>query len=502
MCVIERRTYLAGTQRHISETLRLCEHAVGSWACSNTMMRELEEADVVERRPGSQRPDMDDIFTTEGFNGRRNTYREIGRRSSKRSSGVRYAINQTSPMSTGASPSAASFALLEERRPYAPSPPPAMRRDRQDSDVRRPVSADEETFRSIAPNETAIYERGPAFDSRRHSATPMRTRFAVTGDEDERLGPARESAAPYRGSLPRPILRTAGYADSTAASPLSSSPTPSSPGLSQLPKFTHFRQDSARDLPAVPSREGSAEARRRLQQRDEDRQASIERVGMAASEQRQEARREASRARHRAEAAAALEGQRRQIANTESAMAARLDDEFSQMSRERGDAETRRRDPERSGRPESGRLQADAEAQWRYQQTGVIVGASSSDPDPSATPFIARRVTTRPIVHQEDISQRRRDSLRERGEALIAREQLRAELAPRGRREAARSSRVQRASRRLSVALDELQVEGDEDVNVEYDLTDEEVRERLGSRTERRWRRDREREERKREFWR
>ncbi|KAK3069531.1 hypothetical protein LTR53_012049, partial [Teratosphaeriaceae sp. CCFEE 6253] len=101
-------------------------------------------------------------------------------------------------------------------------------------------------------------------------------------------------------------------------------------------------------------------------------------------------------------------------------------------------------------------------------------------------------------VHQHD--QGRRDStLREQGEAVIAREQARAS------RDAADSSgshRAQQASRRLSYAMGGLAIDGPSHMNVEYDLDEDELSEHSERRARRRALRKEERAEQRRGFWR
>ena len=486
MCIVERRTYQhSDGRREILERTRPCRRAVGSSLCRDVEVRNVEEANLIDRRP-VDRVEDDALLVTEGFNGRRNVYREVdprsgGRRSVRRSN----TVNSPSPLASSSGRSSASYV---ERRPEAPSPPAAA----TFTPPLDPLRA-EPSGRTVRIDGTAVYDRPPSLGFPRALENERRARFAeaeptrrssissLTAEVDEVEPPVTRRR--------RPSISI----NTNRASPASSSPGTSSPGLSTLPKFGDLRHDSA--LPRYRSRQDSTEERQRRRRAEDDRQAQLERDRVSETDRLQETREQASRERHRAETAAALVGQREQ----ETPQQSRIDAELQQMARERAAADARQQD-EGIAQLAEDQLRRDADAA-RYresqqraprQQLRRVTGEVSN-----VSPLSTRTPSYPVAIHQYP-TVRRDSTLVEQGESIIAREQLRAS------RDAAEDSsprRAQQASRRLSYALGDLAIDGPSSMQVEYDLEEEEVSERRDRRAGRKAQKEAERAERRRGFW-
>ncbi|KAK1069191.1 hypothetical protein LTR12_004733 [Friedmanniomyces endolithicus] len=459
MCVIERRTYQHSSGREeIHERVRRCRRAVGTSICADADTRVVEQATLVERRPDVDRVDPEALLVTEGFNGRRNVYREIDTRSGRRRS-VRRSNTTPSPFASSSSRSSASYASYVERRPEAPSPPRAA--------PSVPLSADTGPTRTLRADGTAVYDRPPSLDFPRALDNERRTRLVEPGEIRRSPASSIMSEVDEADTVIRIPRRPSISVNTTRLSPATSSPTASSPGLSQLPRLGHSRHDSARDVTAHRSQRESFEDRQRRWLLEDEQQAQLERDRLAETTRRQQAREDSSRDRHRAEAIAILEGQVQQQRNTPSRLRRSqtlLDAELAQMARERAETATRQSYA-------GDRLQRDADLARLDQPQRLM----------NVAPLSARSHPYSVAIHQHPDT-RLEDTLEERGEAVIAREQARAQ---RGAADSSRPRRTQQASRRLSYSTGDLTIGGPRSMEVEVDLDDDEVSERLESRASR-----------------
>ncbi|KAK5151737.1 hypothetical protein LTS14_008869 [Recurvomyces mirabilis] len=482
------------------QTIR-CTQARAIGTCGNVQMRDVESATTVERRPSqSSRSNNDAILVTEGFNGRRNTYREVTGRSSRRGSTRRSeTYGGQSPAEYSSSSSPISYV---ERRPQAPSPPlhPSLMPTRRDSPLRSMGPDYGTPLRTVAADGSAVYDRVPslelprATENERHRSAqfrPQSTRrsslSSTTVELDEPLTP---SGRPQRPSIS--IV-------TEERSPRSStSGTSASPGLSSLPKFSNLRRDVGLSNVRPRSDQSGSRDSRQSSYSEEERQARIERARLVETERRQQTRRDASRERHRAAAEARLLGQRdKSPAGIESDPL--VDAEFAQMARERAEAEARAQQQDQAARYADDQLRRDADARARYvaSTTGATEGRSGTYREDVRSPSATHPPPSQPVtVHHYPAASRRNSSFHEHGEAVIAREQMRDEGDRRDAHQGA-SRRTQHASRRLSYVLGDTAVEGP---NVEY-LDDREVEARLGRRASKKAQREGDRTERRRRFF-
>jgi len=536
MCVIEKKTYRrADGQSETIETTRRCHRATGSQLCDKVEHRSAEQATIVERSPATEQRYDKAYIVTEGRDGRGRVYRDVTRQTSRRTSNIvrrdGTASNRTS-MDTPISASSSSAYSFFEARPAAPSPPPAASGIPVLERERRPRFGTNDPSRSVAPDGTAIYERPPSLEIPRARENERRARFAMPGNEG-RTSFTSTTAVDEPPIIVEPPRRRPSIRVNTARSSASISPATSSPGLSQLPKVGHLRNDSARDIPGYRPRDSRedvlrreeerqaqlernrlAESERRQEARRDEREAQLERDRLAESERRQEARRnaalnpentarEASKERDRHEAAAALEGERKAVFMEE-----QLQGEYAQMARERAAAEARKRELDPAARYADDQLRRDADARARYAAhintsprlpRRTTTGGESSRPPYSASPVSARsslRTGGGVIIHQEQLPTVRRDSIAAKGAEVIAREQARGSLGA--------TDSVQMASRRLSEVVGEVSLEDQYDYNVEGGeyVVEEHISQGRREREYRKVSKGANRAERKRDFWR
>ncbi|KAK0250096.1 hypothetical protein LTS09_014827 [Friedmanniomyces endolithicus] len=452
MCVIERRTYQHSSGREeIHERVRRCRRAVGTSICADAETRVVEQANLVERRPDADRVDPEALLVTEGFNGRRNVYREIDTRSGRRRS-VRRSNTTPSPFASSSSRSSASYAS------------------------------------TLRADGTAVYDRPPSVDFPRALDNERRIRLVEPGEIRRSPASSIMSEVDEADTVIRIPRRPSISVNTTRLSPATASPTASSPGLSQLPRLGHSRHDSARYVPAFRSQRESFEERQRRWLLEDEQQAQLERDKLAETTRRQQAREDSSRDRHRAEAAASLEGQVQPPRNMPSQLRRSqtlLNAELAQMARERAETATRQSYA-------GDLLQRDADLA-RLEQS-----RASPRTHRNVSPQSARSHPYSVAIHQHPDT-RLEDTLEERGEAVIAREQTRA---PRNAAGTSNSRRAQQASRRLSYSTGDLTSDGPRSMEVEVDLDDDELSERLESRVSRKERRAAERAAQRSRFWR
>lgn len=509
MCIIETKTYdHADGRREIIEPRRRCRDARGTGLCSNVIRRNVEQASIVEHRPATTDQSDNAVLITQSRGGRETVYQDVAKRTSRRSSIRRsrtVTINRPFPVDSRSSTSSSSF--VEMRPPPAPSPPPSGAVFPAPGVSRRPTLSDEPVTRRIESDGTAIYDRPPSLEQPRTLDNERRPRFVEV--RPTRRGSLSSTTAELGDPAPRlqhPRPRRPNIVvDTSTRPPSASSPSATSPGLSQLPRLSGSRRhDSARDLPGRrPRGESNSESRRRQQSQTEEdeRQARLERERLAESERRQEARRnaalnssaarrDASVDRHRRDAAAALEGEREQRREQRERQAD-LDAELAQVRREREVSEARRRDSDDAA---------------RYYERSISPRTSRRTTGESFAPYTSSPLSTRSpthpvMVHQEytplTSSGRRGSSLHERGAAVIAREQMRADREPSGSRD-----RTRRESQRMNSMIREGALDEQYDVDLDHDIDDYYLDEGLQRGDSRRVERDAERVERRREFWR
>ncbi|KAK3633582.1 hypothetical protein LTR22_020018 [Elasticomyces elasticus] len=490
MCVIERRTYQRSDNREeIHERVRRCRRVAGSTICRDAEIRTVDPSTRIDRRPSNNLTNADDLLVTEGFNGRRNVYREVDtgtrRRGSVRRSNT---INTPSPLGNSSPRSSDS--------PEAPSPPAAASMPPRPINPLRPTSSDTAPARTVRPDGTAVYDRPPPLDTPRARDNERRTRFAdttnwrTTSSSDSSISSITAEVDDIDTTVRVP-RRPSMSINTARLSPTSSSPGTASPGLSQLPRLGSLRHDSVRDTPRDHSRQASIDEWERRRRQEDDRLAQLERDRAAETDRRQQAREEARRSRHRAEAAAALEGesQPRQVSTP-----TRLEAELAQMARERAEAAAREAEAEQPRYAyDQLRRDADAVRHRESQSTPRILRRNTGEI--SGTSALSTRLPAYPMTIHQSARAPRDSTLEEQGEAIIAREQAR------GTAEASSSRRTQQASRRLSSAMGDLTIDGTRSMNVEVDLDADEVDARLQRRADRKAQKAAERAERRGGFW-
>jgi hypothetical protein len=496
MCVIEKRqySYTDGHQRTVEKT-RYCHRAVGSRVCNRVEERTVQHARIVERRPSTaDGPPAASSTRLDGPSSRRRTSRNVSNGSSNRSSAQQSRpASDRSPVSI---PSSASSPPVVE--PIAspvldlPAPPIGERSS-------MPYPPHLSSRRIVAENGTAIYDRPPslemprATDNERPSSSrprqPSSDSMTAEVDDSDLPPPPPRRRPSVRIEIPtKPGSNTRPRVDSTRSS---TQPTMRPDPVPETPRRTGSRRtaNTTLDSDRERRRRREEEDRRRKQEEDE-RQAILERERIAATERRE---------RHRRAAAEALEGARARVeprpptrpeprpqtrpeprpqtrpssssgpAPSPQEIQARIDAELAQMARERAAAAARQRS---SAEYEQLRREAEARRQY-YSPTGPRPPFSPShsptstrppsrrltdDFGPYATsPITSPRLSARtpsvrsPIVHQYIRQRRRSNSIRERGEEVIAREQAR------------------RATEELEAAMSGTRVDVEREVEYVYD---------------------------------
>lgn len=395
MCVIERRTYIhSDDRRDVVEKIRRCHHARGDHVCQYVDYKDVNVARVVETRPSSSRSTPPDGIITIGRDGRTQRHSTLVRRTSKRSPPRG---SDQSPVDSVAGPSSPLKATYREIRPPAPSPPPVFQSypsARRSGLVASAVPA--YSSRTIEPDSAAVYSRPPSLEAERAALIEGRPRrssvSSTTATVDDDLEPPLIRQPSYRSRRPsNVVVDVRRPTSSPLASPAGS---PSSPGLSSLPRVRSIRRDSqnkgksrlrADTLLDTRQPDEEYEESRRSQERTEqaallhqDRQSKRVSFSQEPSPRRRDSKRDSDL-------------QRRYVA------------EWDQMARERNDAEVRRSFPP-SLRPPPPTL-----------------------PSSSARPLISARYQTPAIVHNPNQEDTRRYStstwpaadLLEYGEAVI-----------------------------------------------------------------------------------
>jgi len=455
MCLIETKIYThPDGHREIIETTRPCPRATSTGLCYRVERRTVEQhARLIERRPAPDRRDSDGLVVTEGRDGTQRIYRDITRRSSIRNSNRSRA--NTSKRSSLETPSSAPTASYAKIRPEAPSPPKPLSPGQYQAPPAAPYMSGGMSGlnRTVGPDGTAIYGSPPSLDLPRARENERHARTVEPQNARRQSNPnpflSSRDPIPAPSSSTRPHRRSVRISTPVEDSSPSAG-SPSSPGLSQLPKIDSARHDSAQDFqrPGILRRESERDHAARLQREEDERQAELERGRLAESERRQEARRkkhraardvsQESRERHRREAVAALEGKRRGDDRLE-----QLEAEYAQMARERAAAEQRSRDSHLAERMHEANEKPPREIRAQNYQTRTSPRSSRRMTNGNYAPFTSSPL--RPAysvqVHNPPSSSRRNsDAIRQTGEDVIAGEQ-------------ARLSGAQRASHRLSAVI-------------------------------------------------
>ncbi|KYG46527.1 hypothetical protein M433DRAFT_198168 [Acidomyces richmondensis BFW] len=459
MCLLETKVYIhPDGYREITETTRPCSQATSISLCRRVERRRVEEhARVVGRRPRLDQRESDGLIVTEGRDGAQRVYRDITRRYGMRN--LNRGRANTSKRSSLETPPPSPTASYFVNRPQAPSAPPPLSPGKYQVPSAMPYMAGEmnEPDETIGPDGTAIYASPPPLDLPRARENERYARI-VEPREAHRPSSLEFSVSPHE-SIPAPSSsshprRHSFRVNKSAEESSPSAGSPSSPGLSQLPKVGSARHDSAQDIsrPGILRRESQKDHAARLQREEDERQAQLERDRLAESERRQEARRNAqrnaqrtardasqeSRERHRREAAAALEGERQETDRLE-----KLEAEYAQMECERAAAEQRRRDSDLAAQMYEANEQFRREARAQVYRNRSNPHSSRRMTNESYTPFTSsplRAQHTVQVRNPPSLLSRNSASMRLRGEDVIAREQ-------------ARLGEVQRASQRLSAVI-------------------------------------------------
>ncbi|KAM0718802.1 hypothetical protein Q7P37_005873 [Cladosporium fusiforme] len=242
MCIVEQKTYYqADGSPRISESIRRCENAIGLDVCLNV---NYSVAKIVETRPepssssrvaSSSRTESSSkghVIVTDS-RGQTRVYHDLNRRSSQRNRSGRsrreedrnrdavsssaFNTERSSPVSRTATPNSAPPRMSSF--PPTLGPAPSSR-----------VTADGTAIYDYPTSDTRrvpIVERRPASPPRR------KVSFKETPHDNDATDRRRPGLS----------VNTGGRRSTNT------SPTRSSPGLSQLPNLRHARKDSARDLP-------------------------------------------------------------------------------------------------------------------------------------------------------------------------------------------------------------------------------------------------------------
>lgn len=405
-----------------------CQLATETHLCSNVSY---EDASIIERQPerARQRSKDEELFITEGRDGHRRVYRDVTGRSRRRTSKLNHSSRRNdgeqasaNPSSSASSPSAYSFPTA---RPAVPSPTtnsaafPFFERER------RPHSGTNESGRSFSAMRTSVNEHGPSPDMSGAAAEMHRPPLAVPERSRQPYGSGSTTAV-ENSPVIEPVKRKPSIKVRTdTASPAASSPTISSPGLSQLPKLRHSRNDSAKDMPSVHPPSPPSNGRQRV---GNERQVRFE-PGREAFEDdalrqaRHNAARETSRERrerHRREASDALEGKRKAESRKK-----RLEEERNQMARERAVADARRHEQQHRDSREVPIATAPRTASGEHSRSpyGTVPPYARSPQSPGYVPRDGQRVK----IHQSGYPGRplEGDSIAAHGEGVIAHEQVR-----------------------------------------------------------------------------
>lgn len=429
MCIVEKKTYVYPDGRtDVVEKERRCRNAPRSGLCQNFVYKDADVARVVEVRPSSSRESPSERDSRR--------YQTVSRRNSTRNPSGRSPRAGNSSPADSLSPGAPSFRpSYEEVRPPAPMPPPVSTgypSARHSGTILPP-----DPRRTVGRDGTEPYGRPPSREMPRAdqnqrfiSRPPSFSSTAADVDEPETPPPKRRVS--FRERRPSNVTIDVDAASANIAP----SGMRASPGLSSLPN--PFAETIPRSKGKSHARVDSRADDIQRQQQEDDRQARIVREQIAASERRQQQRirnvqaeeaarqRAADLERERAESfrerkeharrktRAALEGEDQSRRDTE--MQRKLDAELVQLAREKADADARKR--------------ASAEQYQALRSSPISARNSYTFPTPSS-PTVSTR-TAAPLSARTSVTLHhyptpRPNSLSERGDKVIAREQDRAE---------------------------------------------------------------------------
>lgn len=338
MCVVERRTYIhSDDRRDIVEKIRRCHHAIENHLCQYVDYKDVNVARVVEARPSSSRSTPPDEIITMGKDGRTERYRTLVRRMSKRSPPRG---SDQSPVDSVAGPSSPLKATYREIRPPAPSPPPVFQ---SYPSARRSgfVASAIPTYssRTVEPDSAAVYSFPPSLETGHTNVIERRPRrssvSSTTATVDDDLEPPLTRQPAYRSRRPSNVaIDVRRPTSSPLASPAGS---PSSPGLSSLPRVRSIRRDS-QDKGKSRLRADTLLDTRQPDEDYEEARRSQERTEQAALLHQ-------DRQSKRVSFSQDLSPPRRRDSKRDSDLQKRYAAEWTQMARERSDAEVRRSFP-------------------------------------------------------------------------------------------------------------------------------------------------------------
>lgn len=411
MCVIEHKKYIDSDGERTVPRQIPCRRATETHLCDLVEHRDVgpiylvkaaprETQDWAKAKARKRSESSSNVVVTEGFNGRRVVYRDLSKRSSNNSS-----VRGSSIMSDRSPESSASSTSYVDVRPKAPTPPSAASGSPYIEAVRSPLlpavppTSPPDPTRIVTPEGTAIYDRPPSLELPR----------AVNNERIRRTEPARQTSAssmkaevdvtPETPTLSKKF-RKPNITIDTSARPSGSSLPAAYPRASILRRESQ-RETCRRDS-KQPERSANEERQRRAeyerQRQEEDHyQAQLERLRLSASDRRQAAREERApeslRERHRREAEQALTGQR------DSSLQSNIAAEMEQMAREREDAAAR-------------------DAASRSLTATRTRASLEYPPSPTLT-----RAPTYPVQIHQQYPPRRSNTIEERGEAVLRREQ-------------------------------------------------------------------------------
>ncbi|KAF2721421.1 hypothetical protein K431DRAFT_294233 [Polychaeton citri CBS 116435] len=452
MCIIEKKTYLrSGGRREAYEKAHYCGRNGPNRLCSRTEYRDGGEVRIEEVRPSSSSGNTErsegEYFVTQGANGKERFYRLVARKNSQKRRSNPTA--DSSPRSSGDLRSSPTFQRV---KPEAPSPPPAApATPRRTSPDYPPTLPDEPQPFKEAVDGTAIYNRPPSMDMPR-AADNERPRRKLSLRDPPVVG---DSSGRRPGSTRRPsniVIDTKLRTRERPAQETPSSSNITSPGLSRLPKVSDMfapQEDLAKiDLPTSRSdldrargdqegfRRRKGKERQRPETENDDFFLQDPLAESAAAAIRQKLTRETLL--HQREPSSDSKDTKEDKRAIERRLT--LEAEARQAKREQAKADDRRSRMRQmqiaAAEEEQSWRESDAQARLRiqYQIVTPTSPQSSASYRPQQTPaemypssptsIRSPTVPTKPAVHYYP-STRRGSTLRERGEEVLAREQAR-----------------------------------------------------------------------------
>ncbi|KAF2763688.1 hypothetical protein EJ03DRAFT_58731 [Teratosphaeria nubilosa] len=328
MCLVETKLYQQpdGQEERI-ERVHYCAQAADQRLCSNVDREPVQRAHLEERRPTQDRI-QDGYIVTQGSHGTERVYRDVTALTSRHGERKRrkksHRPDTTSKRTSEDSPSSVSSPLHAESIAAGLSRSPPSRRKTaglggfQDSRPSPPGVASEFPLRTVLPGGTAVYVKAHTMNLPRAAYNERRRPIASSGETPIS---SQSKLTAERAELDAASISQQRAAKVQFSPAVSSFPdSPQSTGLDTRPSNADDRHDSAQEPLEYRWKPGQY-ANSTSQQTEDERQARIARERMAATEQRQKARRKAQIAaretstewidRNRREAREKLEGHRK-----------------------------------------------------------------------------------------------------------------------------------------------------------------------------------------------